>query len=129
MMKAVAILVITITAGFASSNARAQISEFLPGGPSPEVVAVLEEKVSMPDGAKPISSYLRTYFPYEGKVVGYYRASERADPSRPDSAPVVGIRSSPVQTGYVFDGGCDFVTVIYDPASDTVEGAYCNGLA
>jgi hypothetical protein len=128
-MKAAAVLFVAIAAGFASSNAQAEVSEFLPGGPSPELVARLEAKVSMPDGAKAITGYFRIYFPYDGKIVGYYRGSERLDPTRLDSAPVVGIRTSPVQTGYVFDGGCDFVTVIYDPATDTVESAHCNGLA
>ncbi|GEM_PF-6900601 len=128
-MKVLTALVLAMIAGGASAQPSAQISEFLPGGPSPEVVARVEAKVSMPRGSKPIGDYLRIYFPYQGKVVGYYRGSERADPADPRSAPVVGIRSGPVQTGYVFDGGCDFITVVYDPATDTVERADCNGYA
>lgn len=128
-MKVVSALVVAMIAGGASARPSAPVSEFLPGGPSPEVVARLEARVSMPRGAKPISDYLRIYFPYEDKVVGYYRGSERADPTDPHSVPVVGIRSGPVQTGYVFDGGCDFITVVYDPATDAVERADCNGYA
>ena len=128
-MKVVTALVLAMIAGGASAQTPAPISEFLPGGPSPEVVARVEARVSMPQGARPIGDYLRIYFPYEGKVVGYYRGSERADPADPRSAPVVGIRSGPVQTGYVSDGGCDFITVVYDPATDTVERADCNGYA
>ncbi len=88
------------------------------GGPSEAVIAELEAQVIMPEGAQPLSAYLRTYYPEDGKVIGQYTLERRT-----------GIRSLPDLETVWFDGGCGIVNIVYDPGTQIVEHAYCNGVA
>jgi len=94
------------------------VSEYEAGGPSETVVADLEARVVMPEGARPLSAYLRTYFHQGTKIVGQYRLG-----------PPTGVRSVVEAEGAWLDGGCSIVTVSYDPVSKVVEGVACNGVA
>lgn len=102
----------------ACSTPAPPFAEYLPGGPSARTIAELEARVVMPDGAEPVSAYLRTYYPHGAKVAGLYRLESRT-----------GIRSVPTLDVMVMDGGCGVVTVIYEPMTKVIEEAYCNGVA
>ena len=80
----------------------------------------IEATILLPPGARPFSSYSRSYFRIEegAKVMGVY--STLSPPGR---------RWVPANPGpFVMDGGCAIVTVIIDVRTETVEQAECNGV-
>lgn len=97
--------------------------------PTPAMVRDLELKVRLPATAEPLSTYARYYTgeSISGRRVlkGYYLAGGVGN-GRGLAKPGIYLRPSEV---LVDDGGCDVITVFYDPQTKTIAGVYCNGFA
>lgn len=95
-----------------------------------QLMDAIESRLVMPDGAAPLRAYRRSYaFSQgpgqggdavgEGRVVGVF--DRMAAPGRQ--------WVEEEQLPRLFDGGCSLVTIVYDPATATIEGIGCNGEA
>src|SRR4051794_2242379 len=80
----------------------------------------VEAQVRMPDGARPLRAYSRSYFPVQNgaKIVGIY--STLSAPGRQWVAQNPG--------PFIMDGGCAIVTVLIDAATGKIERVECNGV-
>ena len=118
-----------------------------------ELMDVIEARVKLPDGARPLSEYARHYAADEkGFVVGVYAPGYRAP--GPDETceelledmtsrqvPCVEAEGDRLLSGQrqwvgntdklplIMDGGCGVITVIYDPRAGVIKSATCNGEA
>jgi hypothetical protein len=80
----------------------------------------LEARIHLPDGARPLNAYSRSYFPVQNgaKIMGIYSTLSAA-----------GRRWVAQNPGpFIADGGCAIVTVMVDAATGTIEQVQCNGL-
>jgi hypothetical protein len=80
----------------------------------------VEAQVRMPDGARPLKAYSRSYFPVQNgaKIMGIY--STLSAPGRRWVAQNPG--------PFIMDGGCAVITVVIDAATGTIEHVECNGV-
>jgi hypothetical protein len=92
--------------------------------PTAELIAQLEHKVRLPDGASPLLSYTRYYAgsTVQGHrvVFGTYQHS---------GAGGVVIAKSVHDLPIVYDGGCDFIYFRYDVLKKRFLDIFCNGIA
>jgi hypothetical protein len=108
--------------------------------PSSRDVQQLETTIVLPSGAKPLHSYLRTYWLMRSSAAGEMKRGCSNDLAIPPNAayPLVrgrfvtdvishrtGVRLSRRAPG-ACDGGCRVVEVIYDPRLRRVLGVRCN---
>jgi len=90
--------------------------------PSQREIQVLEQEISMPAGARPLSSYNRYYSAVlrDGRRVIhgiYFGNGGKTTVAESGDLPVV------------MDGGCGVVNVIYDVESHKFIDVFCNGVA
>lgn len=80
----------------------------------------VEAGMQMPEGARPLSAYWRSYFPAAGgkKVQAIYSTTHAAGRQWVISNP----------GPFIVDGGCAIITVVIDVSSERVEAAECNGV-
>lgn len=118
-----------------------------------KLMDVIEARVKLPDGARPLSYYARHYAADDkGFVVGVYAPGYRArgpDESCEELLENMTSRQVPCEEDkgdrllsgqrqwvgntdklpLIMDGGCGVITVIYDPKAGVVKSATCNGEA
>lgn len=118
-----------------------------------KLMDVIEARVKLPDGARPLSEYARHYaVDQKGLIVGVYAPGYRAP--GPDETceelledmtsrqvPCVETERDRLLSGQrqwvgdtdklplIMDGGCGVITVIYDPKAGVVKSTNCNGEA
>ena len=80
----------------------------------------IEARIEMPEGARPISKYTRSYFERGDTIEAIYIDS--------DLAPPKGRYWNPEMTVSMEDGGCSQISVTYDTSTEEIT-AYCNGQA
>ena len=76
----------------------------------------------LPKGTQPLAAYARYY---SGVIIQGHRLVEGYYLARLGGPP--GIYLKPFDGG-IADGGCDVVTVFFDPKAGRMAGAFCNGL-
>lgn len=100
--------------------------------PSLAEVQHVESKVTMPEGAQPMSAYVRYYagITVDGKktIYGVYLATGVVRDMKQDPRPGIRIVTAR-EVPEIDDGGCSQVTVEFDVASDSVTRIRCNGQA
>lgn len=113
----------------------------------------VESQVTLPQGAGRLSEYARHYaLDDKGNVVGVYVAGHQSSNSDETceevlenfatrEVPCAESESAPLPVGrrqwvgdtdglpLVLDGGCSVITVSFDPKTDEVKSAICNGVA
>jgi hypothetical protein len=80
----------------------------------------IEAQIQLPEGARPLKAYSRSYFPVQNgaKIMGIYSTLSAS-----------GRRWVAQNPGpFIADGGCAIVTVIVDAVTGTIEQAQCNGV-
>jgi hypothetical protein len=91
----------------------------------------IEKQVRMPAGSRPLAEYARYYaFDKRGRVVAIYTTLR--EPSYESLNLPAGQRrwvSHEDRLPGISDGGCGVVEVLFDPATEQVTRAECNGLA
>jgi len=86
----------------------------------------IESLVELPEGAGPIESYGRNYLiEDDGSVQAFYTTFPSSDHAKPGEVQWL---ESTDDFLYVCDGGCDYITVTYNPKTDYISAA-CNGEA
>lgn len=96
------------------------------GGVDMATARRIERQVRLPEGAAPLAGYARFYYRDARRrdvVVGqYYRSPNPGMPSWP--SPGIYLTLPPVG---VDDGGCDAVSLTYDPVGARITSIACNG--
>lgn len=119
-MSVVASLVFAILMGACSSADRR-----MPFSDASELIATIESRIAMPEGAGPLTTYTRIYGrrgPYETPRQGYvYGLLERVSQSPRQARWSEEIRFA------IGGGGCNVVTFRYNLATGRVENIRCNG--
>ncbi len=94
------------------------------------LIGQIEQVLQLPQGAEKLENYARYYASKDSRVVGTYITL--VDPQNQYyDLPVGGHRwvHDHHNLPAISDGGCSVVEVVYNPASKTVEEAFCNGEA
>ncbi|SEM20168.1 hypothetical protein SAMN05428989_3346 [Pseudoxanthomonas sp. GM95] len=88
-----------------------------------QLMKTLEQQVTLPKGASPLSDYTRYYtLTNDGMLVGIYvKDFDGGD----RQAHLASEREMPI----FFDGGCSVIEVQYDPDANKVLRIRCNGIA
>lgn len=92
----------------------------------------IEQRVQLPAGAERLEQYARYYAMDGSRVVGRYITATHFDPQNEYyDLPTGQSRWIEDHRGLpgISDGGCSVVNVRYDPATQKVEHAFCNGIA
>jgi hypothetical protein len=127
-MKAVQLLAALLVLTGAPAPARpAQTPAAAAAAPTAEQEAIMdriEREVRLPEGADPLGAYLRYYALHQDGhgtrvVIGYYVRSTSPGRRWVDET----------EQPMIDDGGCSIVQVVYDLATQSIQNAYCNGVA
>jgi hypothetical protein len=116
-----------------------------------KLMDIIEARVKLPDGARTLSEYARHYAEDEnGLIVGVFAPGYRppaADEGCEELLENMASRPVPCEESegdrlmagqrqwvgntstlpLIMDGGCEVITVIYDPKAGAVKSATCNG--
>ncbi len=90
----------------------------------------IERRVKLPAEASNLNEYARYYASDGNRVVGTF--IELVDPENPYYDLPIGQRrwiENHRDLPAIFDGGCSVVNILFNPATQRVEQAFCNGLA
>lgn len=101
--------------------------------PETELIAKLESRIVMPQGANALGSYNRAYTEatVNGKVMVFgqmidHDLAGRIARDRHQPAPPPIRRALMKEIQPAFDGGCLIVNVIYEVGADSVSKIFCN---
>ena len=92
--------------------------------PTPDLIAQLERRIHLPDGASPLHSYTRYY---AGSTVQGHRVVFGTYQHLGGGGVV--IEKSVHDLPIVYDGGCDFIYFRYDVSKKRFLDVFCNGIA